>query len=177
MRATWPAALAVAVAVAGCVAGADVIGGVPSHQHRAISRTDFPTEWPFSMNSGLLGCDSGAVVFRAVGVTYALNDAARRRGFEEIARIRLLQPSPPPTNPLKGVNQDIRMAIYKEAAACGNGAVASQCRQRVRERRALTDAQLSEIEAEGVERIWPPNQRGLVSLEPIVEAGLKLCRA
>ena len=171
----------VATSCGGSNTALNPIPDVPPNQQRTITHTDFRTTWPFTMATGTLGCVSDAVVFHAAGVTYAVNDAARARQFADIAPITVPRPSAPPTNPLKGVTQEVRMAIYAAAARCDQSApsdrsAAESCKSRVRAQHALDSTQLAQIEAEGVERMWSPNVRKPASLDPIVEAGLKMCR-
>ena len=60
---------------------------------RLVSQAQYQDAWPFGPNEGVVRCrtrDSTPIVtFRAEGVTYALNGAARRRGFAKIQPILL----------------------------------------------------------------------------------------
>ena len=154
---------------------ADPIPDIPRNQQRTIDRSELGLSWPLSVGTGTLGCSSGAVVFRAGGVNYALNDAARSRSLAAVDPIWQFQSSGPPSNPLKGVNQDQRMRVFSESAACDRGADASICKQRLRATARLSEADLKQIEAEGVERRWPPLERPRIRIDPLVAAGLKLC--
>ena len=176
----WAALLA--SALAGCGrSGAveDPIAKVPLRHQRTATRSDFPAEWPFSVGRGTLGCSDGAVLFRALGVTYGLNDAALHRGFRAVAPIRTLEPAAPPTRPLARLTQDARMKIFSEASSCGAG-VADQssavaCRTTLRQEAGVSEAELQQVEAEGRERRWPPLERAPADLGPLVKAGLALC--
>ena len=152
---------------------ADPIPDVPLTQQRAVQRHDFDPGWPFEISAGTLGCSGGAVVFRTSGVTYALNDAARSR-FASPDPIRVFQ-SAAPTNPLGRITQEERMRIFAASSACDRGDGAPQCRQRLRERAGLSDAELKQVDAEGVERRWPPLERERVPLDAVSAAGLRLC--
>lgn len=45
---------------------------------RRIGRLDLGDDWwPFTVESGTLGCDRGAVTFEVDGIVYALNGTAR----------------------------------------------------------------------------------------------------
>jgi hypothetical protein len=159
----------------------DPIPGIPAIQQRAVSRSEFDWRWPFTVGAGTVGCSSGAAVFRANGVDYALNDVARANGFSALDQIWLTQHSGPPSNPLKAMNQDQRMRVFARAAACDDGtrrsaAEALPCRQRLREAHQLTGDELKQIEVEGVERRWPPLPANLKDLGPLVEAALRLCQ-
>ncbi len=169
--------LVVALLSAGCVGEvspkpvADPIAGIPPSQLRVVSRSEFRLVWPFSVGAGTIGCLSEAVVFRAGGVNYGLNDAARSRGFAAVDPLWLTH-HVAPSNPLSRVTQERRMQIFAEFSACDSAA----CRKLLLPRYAVSDAELKQIETEGVERRWPPLTPRRVSLDPIVEAGLRLCR-
>jgi hypothetical protein len=159
----------------------ELIPDIPPTQQRVINRSDLLEEWPFSVRTGSLGCVSGAVVFRTGNLTYAMNDRARARGWATPEPIRVRATSPLPTNPLPGVPQDTRMAIFAQAARCESmtgapRAETTNCKKRVRESHGLSEADLKQIEAEGAERFWSPVVRPLMTLEPLIDMGLKLCR-
>ena len=168
---------------ASCTRGtetSDPIDAIPARQQRVIRRAELDWRWPLTVGTGTLGCVSGAVVFRSGGVNYAVNDQAQRRGFASIEPLRIAQPSGPPQNPLKGLPQDVRMRIFAESRACdrssgSNSGAAQACRQRIRARDGLTEADLKQVEMEGEDRVWPPLVRANASLEPLALAGSKLC--
>jgi hypothetical protein len=125
---------------------------------------------------------SEAVVFRFDGVTYAVNDSAKSRGFPSIEPIRLTQSSRWQRDLLKRLPQDQRKQIFARSTACERDAAgdpigADQCKQRLRQASALSEPELKQIEVESLERLWPPLQPKRASLEPMIEAGLKLCRS
>jgi len=151
----------------------DPIPGIPPAQQRVIARYELDWQWPLTVGVGTLGCDSGAVVFRTGGSSYAVNDAARARGFASIEPIHLTQAQGLPSNPLKGVNQDRRMQIFRESTACSDAD--ARCRQQVRARYGLSEADLKQVDFEGVERLWPPLASKRKDLGRLVDAGLKLC--
>lgn len=152
----------------------DSIAGIPETQQRNVSRHEFAFRWPFVAGTGTLGCMSGAVVFRANGVTYALNDAAEAQGFAPLTLARVTV-DPGPRHPLARLKQDERTQIFSALEACGEHA--SACRQRLRNRYQLSSEELAQIEAEGVERHWPPLPPEYRSVAPLVQAGLQLCSA
>lgn len=158
---------------AGCASEAvrDPIPDIPAAQQRTTTRSEFDWRWPFSVGVGTLGCQSGAVVFRHRGANYALNPAAAERGYGSPQSITMLEPSRLPSNPLSRLKQEDRMQIFAAASRCGP----DPCRERLREARALTAAELKQIEDEGQERKWPPLPRRPRDLGPLVQAGLKLC--
>lgn len=152
----------------------DPIPEITSNQQRAVTRSELRYQWPFTVGAGTLGCVSNAVIFRADGVSYSLNDAAKSRGFPAVDPIWQVQGSGPPSNPLKGIVQDDRMRLFAESASC-DGPNATDCKRRLRIKHALSDAEFNQIEVEGRERLWPPLTPKRISLEPLIEAGLKLC--
>jgi hypothetical protein len=139
-----------------------------------VNRSEFRYAWPLSIGVGTLGCVGNAVVFRANGVSYALNEAAASRGFAAVAPIRQTQGSGPPANPLRRLTQDNRMRIFSAFAAC-EGANAADCQRRVRIANALSEAEMTQIDAEGKERFWPPLEPKRIDLQPLIDAGVKLC--
>ena len=81
--------------------------------------------WPLSIGGGTLAA-SRAPWFQTPGVTYALNEAARVRGFTAPDPIQLSQHRPP-SNPLGTVKQEVRMRIFADARACGGIEVPRGC--------------------------------------------------
>ena len=132
------------------------------------------------MGIGAIGCDGGAVIFRSAGKSYALNDAAAARGFANVRPITQSLPSGPPRNPLLRIKQHERMQLFAQLMRCepdvsGESGV---CTKAIRDRRGLSEDELKQIEVEGRERSWPPLDRDTrASLEPLIDAGLKLCPA
>jgi hypothetical protein len=57
------------------VAGASCAGDAPEGSAE-VTRADFGTEWPLTVEQGELRCDRGVVTFTADEVTYAVNAAA-----------------------------------------------------------------------------------------------------
>lgn len=162
----------------GCSGGpvrvTDPIPDVPTPQQRVISRGEFPDLWPFIPGTGTLGCVSNGVAFRAEGVTYALNDAARARGYVPADPIVVTR-SAAPTNPLGRLHQDERMRIFAASEACKSRGERSSCRQDLTRVHHLSDDELTQIEAEGRERSWPPLRAPKMSVDAVVRAGLALC--
>ena len=154
---------------------ADPIPDIPGNQQRTVTRSELRYDWPFTVGTGTLGCASGAVVFRAAGTSYGLNDAAKARGFSSVDPIHASQGSGPPSDPLKRLNQDQRMEVFRASAACGRDADVAGCRHRLRLARTVSEAELNQIDAEGRERFWPPLEPKRMSLDPVIAAGLKLC--
>jgi hypothetical protein len=152
----------------------DPIPEIPASQQRRISRHDFVDTWPFEPGTGTLGCSGGAVVFRVQGVTYALNDTARSRGYASVNPIVVSQ-SKTPSHPLGRITQDERMQIFRASEGCRTSADEAACRRRLAESRALSPAELSQVEAEGRERSWPPLSPARKNTEPVVKAGAAMC--
>ena len=153
----------------------DPIPDIPVTQQRAISRRELTESWPFVPGEGTLGCLSDAVAFRAQGVTYALNDAARTRGYAPVDAIVVAQ-SGPPSNPLGRIRQEERMQVFAASEACNLRAQPFVCRQELARAHALSSDELSQIDVEGRERSWPPLSPPRRSLSPVLNQGLALCR-
>jgi hypothetical protein len=157
---------------------AEPIPEIPGNQQRTVDRTSFGWHWPLTVGTGTLGCTSGAVIFRAGGVNYAVNEAARSGGFASIDPIRALASSGPPSDPLDRLPQNRRQEIFRDAARCeesiDDDSVAA-CKERVRQTNQLSATELKQIEMEGDERLWPPRARQPMKLDPLIDAGLKLC--
>ena len=151
------------MALAGCrdtrPAVEDPLEGVPLTQQRTITQSDLGYKWPFTVGAGTIACDGGALFFRAGGTTYALSQGAGTRGYANVNAIRRVQGSGPPSDPVSRITQDLRMKLFARRPACG---AAADAVSRANARRASASAiacrrpsSLS-IEAEGVERNWPP---------------------
>jgi hypothetical protein len=179
-------AIVIAGSSAACQGGdepiRDPIPDIPVSQQRAVARTDFDWKWPFSIGHGTLGCIDAAIVFRYDGKTYALNDAARSRGFALVDPIWRVQGPGWPRDPLRKLAQDDRQTVFKQLMACeGDGSVetrsqAALCKQNLARTRGLSGPELQQINAEGHERLWPPLERERASLAPLLEAGQQLCK-
>lgn len=160
---------------------ADSIPNISVNQQRTVTRNEFRWQWPFTVGIGTLGCMSNAVVFRNGGVSYALNSVATSRGFASMEPIWQTQSSGPPRDPLKRLLQHQRMEIFAQSVACEHDRAGSQtadtgrCKQRLREVSNLSEPELKQIEAEGLERFWPPLSPKKIRLDPLIDAGLKLC--
>jgi len=79
------------------------------------------------------------------------------------------------------LTQEARVKLFADVSACATAAGSSgsqraaECRARLRGRHDLSESELTKIEAEGVERNWPPLPPILMSLDPITEAARLLC--
>jgi hypothetical protein len=154
----------------------DPIPGIPTEAQRYVSRSELGLLWPLEIGQGTIGCVSGAIVFRGQGINYALNDAARSRGFRPIDSIWEDRTEGWPSNPLKRIAQDMRKRIYAELATCQKAQDSvSACKERVRVRAQLTEAELEQVIAEGVERRWPPLKPNRKSLDPLLNVCTGLC--
>ena len=179
-----PRSVAVALAImalAGCrdtrPAVEDPLPGVPLAQQQTITQSDLGHQWPFTVGTGTIACDAGALSFRAGGTTYALSQGAGTRGYANINAVRRRQGSGPPSDPVSGITQDLRMRIFAQASECGAAAdaVSRTCKARIRERYRLSETDLTRIEAEGAERYWPPLELPFMSLEPVIDRARPLC--
>jgi hypothetical protein len=158
----------------------DPIPDIPRSAQRRVSRGQLGLQWPFKVGQGTIGCASGAMVFRSQGINYALNDAAKSRGFSPVDPIWEFRSEGWPSNPLKRIPQDLRKKIFTDFVACKKaltqGSSEEPCKQRARRFVDLTDAELSQIEAEGIERRWPPESPNRKSLDPLLKMGAQLCQ-
>lgn len=170
----WLLCLSVSACAGGAATVADPIPDIPANQQRHISRHDFADNWPFEPGEGTLGCIAEAVVFRAQGTTYALNDAAASRGYMRVDSI-LVSQSKPPSRPLKRITQDERMRIFRASEECAASADRAGCKQRLAQSRGLSADELAQIEAEGGERSWPPLPPPRRSTAPVLKAGAAMC--
>jgi hypothetical protein len=176
---------AAAIVLTACRANApavtDPVEGVPLAQQRPLSRNDLSYKWPFTPGTGTIACDGGALFFRTGGTTYALSRGAGTRGYASIDQIRLTQGGGPPSDPVSRITQETRMKIFAQVADCGapsstkGAATVAACKARVQQRHELTAEELAKIEAEGVERNWPPRPVQLMSIDPVIEAARQLC--
>ena len=78
--------------------------GATSEAARLVNATDLGDRWPFTVAEGEIDCIRGpevsgkrvnAAVFRSAGTTYALNGAAKQRGYLEIDPIWRADPARP----------------------------------------------------------------------------------
>jgi hypothetical protein len=155
--------------------------GVPPAQQRTITRTELGHQWPFTVGGGTVACDGGTLAFRSGGTTYALSQGAGARRYANVDAIRRVQGSGPPSDPVSRLTQDVRTKVFAETSACGNAAAGEgsrdvgDCKARVRERSGVSDIEQIRIEAEGVERNWPPLKPVLMSLDAVIAAAGQLC--
>jgi len=150
----------------------DPIAGVPLARQRAVSRTEFGFRWPLSVGVGVLACDQqGTILFRTQGTTYALTASGNRAA--DLAPYRILEPTGPPTNPLRRIKQNDRMAVFASVMSCGPRD--TSCSNAALQRVGLTRDEWTQIETEGRERRWPPLTRDPMPLDPLIAAGRPLC--
>jgi hypothetical protein len=153
----------------------DPIDGVALSRQKTISRADFGFRWPLSVGVATLACaEDGAILLRTQRVTYTLSGSRPRAA--DIEPLRVLEPSPPPSNPLKRMTQDRRMEVFQSMLRCESGGrIDDTCRGVVLARFGLSGDDWGLIDVEGHERRWPPLARELMPLEPLIAAGRALC--
>ncbi len=156
---------------------ADPVEGIPLTQQRTIDRNELGYKWPFDVGTGTIACDGGALFFRTAGTTYALSRGAGTRGYADVDTIRRTQGSGPPSDPVSRLTQEERMKIFAQSSACNGDTpgTVSECKARIRARGSLSESELTQIEAEGAERFWPPLKSPLMSLEAVNDAARQLC--
>ncbi|CAN5707083.1 hypothetical protein BH18ACI5_BH18ACI5_01640 [soil metagenome] len=160
----------------GCRRQAPGIEGIPASQQQSFSRPALGRQWPFAASDGTLGCDKGAVLFRVHNTTYAVDASATANRFPSVDEITLFEGSGPPSNPLGRIKQDDRTQIFLQSSACETSANPAACKDDLRRRNSLSHEDLTQIEAEGRERRWPPLPRPKMSVQPVIDRGLKLCQ-
>ncbi|MEJ7645904.1 MAG: DUF2511 domain-containing protein [Chryseolinea sp.] len=71
---------------------------------KEISKADYGTDWPVSVEEGTVKCIDGTyVVFETMGKVYAVNDSAKKEsvmkehGWSDIEEIRVDDPASPDT--------------------------------------------------------------------------------
>jgi hypothetical protein len=152
----------------------DLIEGIPGSRQQTISRGQLGFRWPLNAGTGTLACaDDRVILFRSSGVTYVVQ--GKRRGAADVAPLRIPEPSTPPSDPVKRLTQDARMAAFASIEQCRSKAAASPCVRDVQTRFNLTAEESRRVEVEGQERRWPPLERPLMSLDALIEAGRALC--
>ena len=164
---------------AACDAGVtDPVPDFPAAQQRAVTRAQFGLEWPFDAAAGTLACRDEAVAFRTNGETYAINEAAARLGFRRVDVMVRLQRGGPPTNPLSRLRQEERQRIFRQSMLCEKFPApdsVARCKTELRDGNGLSAPELTQVEAEGHERMWPPLALQPASLDTLTKAGLRLC--
>jgi uncharacterized protein DUF2511 len=86
VRGRAAAVLASAALVAGCGGGDDQKGPAPRVKEARVSRADLGRDWPLTVSTGTLRCESsGALTFAVAGrKAYAITTAAAGRGLPPI---------------------------------------------------------------------------------------------
>ena len=182
--------LVLALAVAGCSNDATrtenshtVAPAIGAHE-RSVTSADFGGEWPFTVERGILSCvDGSSVVFTTSSVTYALNGHARGRLAEKSWREA---ESITKTTQLMGVasverlEESKRREIFRAYIECeetnASRDESDRCKRRLQTTYSVSAQELSTIGTEGLSHSWPPLKPIYVSLEPMITAGLALCR-
>jgi hypothetical protein len=92
-RKRWAPALVVLAAIVGLGVYEAVAEGDPSSGSTdTVAAADFEV-WPFSVGSGVLRCEQGAVTFEAGGTEYGVNGTATGAGYPEVDPIWLDNPA------------------------------------------------------------------------------------
>jgi hypothetical protein len=101
---------AIAIVCVGC-SGSDA--GTHSE---TVSRADFGSSWPFTVERGVLACEgAGAVTFEAGGTTFAVNGIAAGQDFADIEPIWRDDPESP------GLKINIGPVIDRGLDLCDQG--------------------------------------------------------
>jgi hypothetical protein len=132
------------------------------------------------------------------GRTYAINGTARgSRRWADVTPIWKATGPLTHFKPLERLSESERRATFAASVGCENGATdeaiarypndlnaqraheeraTASCKGNLRRERKLTEAELDTIEQEGASVGWPPLSPLRVSIGPVIERGLKLCR-
>lgn len=65
---------------------------VNAQSSKTITAQEFGDEWPFEVESGLVSCVNGSVLFTVEGKQYAVNGTAEANGYAEIEEIWSFNP-------------------------------------------------------------------------------------
>ena len=155
----------------------DYVSGIAIDAQKEVVRRELGLQWPLEVGKGTLACESGAVFFRSGGIDYAVNDSAKARGVRPIDPIWEFRSEGWPSNPLKRITQDTRRRIFSELLACERTASSDvlRCKEHVRRSAGLSESELQQVQAEGIERRWPPLSANRKNIEPLIKIGLRLC--
>lgn len=156
----------------------DPVPDIPLSQQRVITRVEQGWTWPFDPGVGTLACSRGAILFRAGGVIYGLNAAARNKGGADPEPIRLVDHSAQPSDPVRRLTQETRMRIFQDTESCGpdtGGSERASCEARVADESHISPSELARIEVEGHERAWPPLRPPFIAMDAVLSAGAALC--
>jgi hypothetical protein len=140
-----------------------------------------------------------AVTFKTNdGRVYAVNGAAKGRGSLEIEPIWKLAPVSY-DKPSTRLSESERKAIFAESVECEDESdkkatakyeknlknrkrwadlqqkLDDECKAALKKRRKLTDKEHDAMAEEGVSLGWPPFDPPRVSINPLIQRGLKLC--
>lgn len=178
-------------------------GGLGSNE-RLISRVDYGEDWPFTVEDGVLSCDSLEVVFTTGGVSYGINGQATGAGdYAEVDPIWREAPFSAPDEILTTVPEAERRQVFAAIVACEDSAseeairrfptdaavevadfkaqfeeeqrLADSCKELLRAEAALTEAEFDQVSTEGVLLSWPPLTPTRMSIGQIIQDGLVLC--
>lgn len=103
MKTNYILKIAIAILLTGC--GNEQSVESSSTHEKAITKAEYGTKWPFTVESGTLKCVDGSVIFTANGKTYGVNGASKSHGYADIEEIWAVDSS------LSDGNSKIRMDI------------------------------------------------------------------
>jgi hypothetical protein len=155
------------------------------HETGYVSRAEFGDKWPLTVEEGVLRCDPrgalGAVLFETGGRRYAVNGTAKSLGHRPIDPIWRFQTQEFSGTVAQRLTESDRKRIFVEVVKCqdrGSGDEHDRgCKTQAQERNKLTTKELNQIVMEGATLSWPPLTPLRVSIGPLIDRGLSLCRA
>ena len=156
---------------------------VGAHE-RSVASTDFGSAWPLTVDQGILACvDGSSVIFKASGITYAVNGRARGRLAEQSWReVEAITKTAQLTGVPSVARLDVptRREIFRRYLECEDAkssrAISEGCKRALQASHHVSAQELSIISTEGLSHSWPPLKPIYVSLQPLITAGLALCR-
>ena len=150
---------------------------------RRVASADFGSEWPFTVDQGILACvDGSSVTFTASDATYALNGRARGRLAEKPWREAEAITKTTQLTDVASVarlEEPTRREIFRAYVECEDAnpspAASDRCKRGLQTTHNVSAQELSTISTEGLSHSWPPLKPVYMSLQPLITAGLALC--
>lgn len=177
---------------------APVAKAEPRRVANEVRASDFGDKWPFKIDRGVLACQASAATIRTFdNKEYALNGVAMsRKTFLPLEAIWKTQSAEEPKEILSRLDETARKRIFASTVRCEDEAdrqaeqeiadvikqidrakaLSNRCKADLRSKETLTEAEIALISTEGVLKSWPPLHPTRVSVSPILEAALKLCK-
>jgi hypothetical protein len=191
------------LAISACsLSAADRVEGSQSRQPNEVRAADYGDAWPLTVDRAVLDCKTiagrpMATVRTFDGREYGINGAAKGRGgFPPVDPIWKTRAIGTPTKVLDRMPEPERRRVFAAIVGCEDDgrrqaerettdvmkqvererALTASCKAGVRKREKVTEAEARLVSSEGAMSSWPPLQPTRVSIGPLIDAALKLCR-